>query len=60
MIVGPDRVTGPDYSTQDDGYEAMKRLLSQRKRPTAILARNDFTAMGAMYAIRDAGLERAR
>jgi DNA-binding LacI/PurR family transcriptional regulator len=56
MIVGPDRVTGPDYSTQDDGYEAMKRLLSQRKRPTAILARNDFTAMGAMYAIRDAGL----
>jgi len=45
MIVGPDRVTGPDYSTQDDGYEAMKRLLSQRKRPTAVLARNDFTAM---------------
>ena len=56
LIVGPDRVTGPDYSTQDDGYEAMKRLLAQRKRPTAILARNDFTAMGAMYAIRDAGL----
>jgi DNA-binding LacI/PurR family transcriptional regulator len=56
MIVGPDRVTGPDYSTQDDGYEAMKRLLLQRKRPTAILARNDFTAMGAMYAIRDGGL----
>lgn len=56
LIVGPDRVTGPDYSTQDDGYDAMKRLLGQRKRPTAILARNDFTAMGAMYAIRDAGL----
>jgi DNA-binding LacI/PurR family transcriptional regulator len=56
LIVGPDRVTGPDYSTQDDGYEAMKRLLAQRKRPTAILGRNDFTAMGAMYAIRDAGL----
>jgi DNA-binding LacI/PurR family transcriptional regulator len=56
MIIGPDRITGPDYSTQDDGYEAMKRLLSQRKRPTAILARNDFTAMGAMFAIRDAGL----
>jgi DNA-binding LacI/PurR family transcriptional regulator len=34
----------------------MKRLLSQRKRPSAILARNDFTAMGAMYAIRDTGL----
>lgn len=56
LIVGPDRVTGPDYSTQDDGYEAMKRLLAQRRRPTAILGRNDFTAMGAMYAIRDAGL----
>lgn len=44
------------YSTEDIGFDAMKRLLSLRKRPTAVFARNDFTAIGAMRAISDAGL----
>jgi DNA-binding LacI/PurR family transcriptional regulator len=52
---GPGQV-GPGYSTQDDGYAGMKRLLALKKRPTAVFARNDFTAMGAICAIRDAGL----
>jgi DNA-binding LacI/PurR family transcriptional regulator len=56
LIVGPARQSGPGYSTQDDGYEGMKRLLALRRPPTAIFARNDFTAIGAMCAIRDAGL----
>lgn len=45
----------PGYSTEKIGYEAMKRLLSLPKRPTAIFARNDFTAVGAMTAIKEAG-----
>jgi DNA-binding LacI/PurR family transcriptional regulator len=45
------------YSTEDIGFEAMKRLLSLPKRPTAVFARNDFTAIGAMRAINDAGLK---
>jgi DNA-binding LacI/PurR family transcriptional regulator len=53
--LGPGQV-GPGYSTQDDGYAGMKRLLALKKRPTAVFARNDFTAMGAICAIRDAGL----
>jgi DNA-binding LacI/PurR family transcriptional regulator len=53
-IVGSD--SGPAYSTQQDGYEAMKRLLALPTRPSAVFARNDFTAFGAMCAIRDAGL----
>jgi LacI family transcriptional regulator len=34
----------------------MKRLLSLPERPTAIFARNDFTAIGAMTAIKEASL----
>ena len=34
----------------------MKRLLSLPNPPTAVFARNDFTAIGAMTAIKEAGL----
>lgn len=46
----------PGYSTEKMGYEGMKRLLSLPNRPTAVFARNDFTAIGAMTAIKEAGL----
>jgi len=46
----------PGYSTEKIGYEGMKRLLSLPNRPTAIFARNDFTAIGAMTAVKGAGL----
>ena len=34
----------------------MKRLLSLPNRPTAVFARNDFTAVGAISAAKEAGL----
>jgi DNA-binding LacI/PurR family transcriptional regulator len=46
----------PGYSTEKLGYEAMKRLLALPNRPTAVFARNDFTAIGAINAIKEAGL----
>lgn len=46
----------PGYSTERMGYEGMRRLLSLPNRPTAVFARNDFTAVGAMTAIKEAGL----
>ena len=46
----------PGYSTEKMCYEGMKRLLSLPNRPTAVFARNDFTAIGAMTAIKEAGL----
>lgn len=46
----------PGYSTEEIGFEGMKRLLSLPKPPTAVFARNDFTAIGAMSAIKEAGL----
>lgn len=46
----------PGYSTEKIGYEGMKRLLSLPDPPTAVFARNDFTAVGAMTAIKETGL----
>lgn len=46
----------PGYSTEKIGYEAMKRILVLPNRPTAVFARNDFTAIGAMNAIKENGL----
>jgi len=46
----------PGYSTEKIGYEGMKRLLSLPNRPAAVFARNDFTAIGAMTAIKESGL----
>jgi DNA-binding LacI/PurR family transcriptional regulator len=46
----------PGYSTEKLGYEAMKRLLVLPNRPTAVFARNDFTAIGAINAIKENGL----
>ena len=56
-VVGPADDSGPGYSTLADGYQAMQRLTKLRARPTALLARNDFTAMGAISAARDCGLQ---
>jgi DNA-binding LacI/PurR family transcriptional regulator len=38
------------------GHEAMQRILASGARPTAVLASNDLTAIGAMGAIAEAGL----
>jgi DNA-binding LacI/PurR family transcriptional regulator len=40
----------------DGGLEAMRRLLEREPRPTAVIASNDLTAIGAMRAIRQRGL----
>ena len=40
----------------DGGHDAMKRILDSGARPTAVLASNDLTAIGAMGAIAEAGL----
>jgi DNA-binding LacI/PurR family transcriptional regulator len=55
-VLGPDEPDGPGFATQADGYESMKRLVAQSRLPTAVLARNDFAAMGALCAARDANI----
>lgn len=41
---------------QKSGFEATKRLLKLKQRPTAIFAANDVSALGALLALRDEGL----
>lgn len=38
------------------GYQGARNLLNLTERPTAIFAANDLMALGAIYAIQDAGL----
>ena len=40
----------------DSGYELTGRLLSGRTRPTAIVCGNDLMALGAYFALKEAGL----
>jgi LacI family transcriptional regulator len=40
----------------DGGHQAMARLLNRTPRPTAVLASNDMTAIGALGAIHEHGL----
>jgi DNA-binding LacI/PurR family transcriptional regulator len=55
-ILGPGQDPVPGYSTQLVGYEGLSRLLAMKKRPTALFARNDMTALGIIQAARDRGL----
>jgi LacI family transcriptional regulator len=38
------------------GYQAAKKFIVMPDRPSAIFAANDFMALGAIYAVQDAGL----
>lgn len=48
-------MVGGEYSEQG-GYEGARRVLAKKARPTAIFVANDLAALGALTAIREAGL----
>jgi DNA-binding LacI/PurR family transcriptional regulator len=45
-----------DVSSPELGYPVVRKLLSQRRRFTALLSFNDMAAIGAMRALHDAGI----
>jgi DNA-binding LacI/PurR family transcriptional regulator len=53
-VVGPS--IAPAFATQEDGYGGMVQLLRLKRPPTAVFARNDFAAIGALRAAHEAGL----
>jgi DNA-binding LacI/PurR family transcriptional regulator len=55
LVFDPRMVRFGNYSAQS-GFDAMKSLLQQKPRPTALFAGNDTIALGAMAAIREHGL----
>jgi LacI family transcriptional regulator len=48
-------IQGGDF-TEPGGYQGMRALLVMSPRPSAVFAANDLIAMGALIAIREAGL----
>jgi LacI family transcriptional regulator len=44
-----------EFFSKENGYEAMKKLLSLEEPPTAIFCASDMMAIGAMQAIKEAG-----
>jgi len=55
ILFDPSLVEDGTWEVQS-GYHATKKFLSVPDRPTAIFAANDLMALGAIYAIQEAGL----
>lgn len=49
-------ITQGDWGT-DSGYLGAKALIALAERPTAIFSANDIMALGAIYAVQEAGLK---
>ncbi len=60
IALNPDYTVGPPeapaFATQEDGFEGMMRLAKLKRPPTAVFARNDFAAIGALRAAHKLGL----
>ena len=60
IAVIPDYTVGPPeapaFATQEDGFEGMTRLAKLKRPPTAVFARNDFAAIGALRAAHKLGM----
>jgi len=54
--VSCDDCVEPGDFTEASGYRAAQALVLEAKRPTAIFAANDSMAVGALSAVREAGL----
>jgi LacI family transcriptional regulator len=51
----PDYIASGDFK-RESGHQIMQRLLMLKARPDAVFAANDLLALGAIQAIREAGL----
>lgn len=54
-VLAPDQIVTGDFS-RDGGHAATRELISRGLRATAVVALNDFMAVGALTALRNAGL----
>ncbi|MFN8450510.1 MAG: LacI family DNA-binding transcriptional regulator, partial [Anaerolineae bacterium] len=57
LLIPPEWLPSPLSGHPLKGYQQMKEIIALRHHPTAVVAISDKTAMGAMEAIREAGLQ---
>lgn len=57
LLIPPEWLPKPLSGYPLKGYQQMKEILALDKRPTGVVAISDKTAIGAMEAIREAGLQ---
>jgi DNA-binding LacI/PurR family transcriptional regulator len=55
-VTGIEEFGEPHSDPTHRGYLQMQQLLAQRSRPTAVFARNDFLALGAMKRLYETGI----
>lgn len=55
-IAADEQLIVPGHFSEPSGVDAVRTLLALRQRPTAIFASNDAMAVGALSALRDAGV----
>ncbi len=56
-IAGDDLIEVTGDFTEEEGHAAAQRIIAMTVRPTAIFASNDSMAIGAMSALREAGIK---
>ncbi|WP_199616991.1 LacI family DNA-binding transcriptional regulator [Paenibacillus alkalitolerans] len=56
ISVDPDHIAEDEFS-EEGGYQAAKRVLDSKERPTAIFVLSDQMAVGALLALREHGIE---
>jgi LacI family transcriptional regulator len=56
QIMGPDNLIQSKYYSIQGGYISMNEVLSRSNRPTAVIVSDDYSAIGAIEAVQDAGL----
>ncbi len=44
------------YYSLEGGYQSMREVLARSERPTAVIASDDYSALGAIKAVQEAGL----
>lgn len=52
----PDSLVQSKYYSIQGGYQSMIEILKRTDRPTAVIASDDYSAVGAIQAVRDRGL----
>jgi DNA-binding LacI/PurR family transcriptional regulator len=54
--LNPEALIQSQYYSLQGGYQSMQEVLVRSSRPTAVIASDDYSAIGAIKAVRDAGL----